>query len=152
MHPILLVEDDPFVSWITLHLLQSVISHPVLTAEDGRTALECVAATPLAAIILDMELPDISGMTVLKTLRQSTLINALTPVAIISANEIDEASRWMHSGFISDVARKPIAQSRLAQLLFRCGLSCRTLSDGPECARLHHGLSSKRDGAGSRHN
>ena len=52
------------------------------TCEDGETALEILAAERYDLVLLDLNLPKVDGMTVLRTLRKSDLE---TRVLILSA-------------------------------------------------------------------
>ena len=68
MH-LLLVEDDPRLQRVLRRLLEDD-RHVVEVAPDGRTALELADATAgIEAVILDLGLPDISGLEVARRLR-----------------------------------------------------------------------------------
>jgi DNA-binding response OmpR family regulator len=69
MH-LLLVEDDPRLQRVLRRLLEDD-RHVVEVAPDGRTALELADATAgIEAVILDLGLPDVSGLEVAKRLRK----------------------------------------------------------------------------------
>ena len=69
MH-LLLVEDDPRLQRVLRRLLEDD-RHVVEVAADGRTALELVEATAgIETVILDIGLPDISGLEVAKRIRR----------------------------------------------------------------------------------
>ena len=60
------------------------------TCEDGETALEILAAERYDLVLLDLNLPKVDGMTVLRTLRKSDLE---TRVLILSP-EARSQIRW----------------------------------------------------------
>jgi len=80
---ILLVEDDQLIgSGIEAGLSQAAFS--VDWAKDGREASLALATTPYSLIILDLGLPRIPGMEILKEIRQSR--NDI-PVLILTARD-----------------------------------------------------------------
>src|SRR5579859_5205380 len=66
---ILAVDDDP--AWLTL--LSSILGegYGVLTATNGRSALEQAEGKSLDAVLLDWRLPGMGGLEVLKLLKKS---------------------------------------------------------------------------------
>lgn len=79
---ILLVEDDDLLGRALYTGLQQAGYSPEWVT-DGETALEAVRSTPFTAIALDLNLPGISGIEVLKTLRQKSKM----PVIIMTARD-----------------------------------------------------------------
>ncbi len=70
MKKILVVDDDPIERRLLSTVLGKVGGYEVLTAEDGRLGIER-AVDSVDAVILDLQLPDMSGIEVLKKLKQS---------------------------------------------------------------------------------
>src|ERR671925_9064 len=84
---ILLVEDDPTLRQaLTFNLTRE--GYEVTTAGDGESALEAARNQRLDLILLDVMLPGMSGMEVLRVLRREAIA---TPVIILSekGDEID---------------------------------------------------------------
>jgi DNA-binding response OmpR family regulator len=68
MH-LLVVEDDPRLSRVLKRLLEED-RHVVEVAEDGETGLEIALEAPgIEAVILDIGLPDVSGLEVARQIR-----------------------------------------------------------------------------------
>jgi two-component system, OmpR family, alkaline phosphatase synthesis response regulator PhoP len=84
---LLLVEDDPTLRQaLTFNLTRE--GYEVATAADGEAALEAARGDRLDLILLDVMLPGMSGVEVLRVLRRD---GVTTPVIILSAkgDEID---------------------------------------------------------------
>ena len=84
---LLLVEDDPTLRQaLTFNLTRE--GYEVATASDGETALEAARNDRLDLVLLDVMLPGMSGVEVLRVLRRE---GVTTPVIILSAkgDEID---------------------------------------------------------------
>ncbi|HEU0027420.1 MAG TPA: response regulator transcription factor [Ktedonobacterales bacterium] len=81
--PILLVEDDDALrDTLAYNLRQD--GYETLTAADGVTALELARAHPLALVILDVMLPRLDGLEVLRQLRARPE-TARVPVMMLTA-------------------------------------------------------------------
>ena len=94
----------------------------VATAAGGREALEMVAQRPPAVIVLDVTMPDLDGVTVVKRLRAGGID---VPVCILSArDEVEDRVAGLQAG-ADDYLVKPFAiaelTARLQALLRRRG-------------------------------
>lgn len=69
MDPILVVDDDPTVTEVVQAYLQQA-GLPTLSASDGGTAIELVAQSDPALIVLDLMMPGIDGLAVCRRVRQ----------------------------------------------------------------------------------
>lgn len=77
---------------------------------DGETALELLAAERYDLVLLDLNLPKVNGMTVLRTLRK---IDLETPVLILSArSEISDKVEGLDAG-ANDYLAKPFHLAEL---------------------------------------
>ncbi len=86
MGRILLVEDDPALARGVSALLRSA-GHSVDIAEDGETAVQVVRDEPYALVLLDIGLPDMSGLDVLNVIRRS---ESKVPVLVLTARDAIE--------------------------------------------------------------
>ena len=106
---VLLIEDDERVS---AHIAKGLreAGHNVDVLADGREGLYRTAAETYDAIILDRMLPNVDGLTILRTMRGA---NNTTPVLVLSAlGEVDERVRGLKAGG-DDYLVKPFALSEL---------------------------------------
>lgn len=81
---ILLVEDDTEISEMLKNFLITE-NYEVVTACDGESACERFFADEYSIVLLDLMIPKISGMEVMKTIRASSTV----PIMIISAKDTD---------------------------------------------------------------
>jgi two-component system KDP operon response regulator KdpE len=105
---ILLVEDDR-VLLRTLTIGLRAEGHHVITAADGRTALDAVREDQPELVILDLGLPDISGMDVLTSLRAW---NSL-PVIVLSARTDSSDKVGALDAGADDYVTKPFGMEEL---------------------------------------
>jgi CheY-like chemotaxis protein len=110
--PILLVEDNPDDEALTLRALQrNKIECPVIVAHDGVEAIDCLfgnAAHPLPALILlDLKLPRVDGLEVLRRIRAHPRTRMLPVVILTTSNERQDVIESYSRGANSYV-RKPV--------------------------------------------
>ena len=108
-HPLLLVEDNPAIARVYLEYLRRG-PYDTLHCETGGAALAALGENSYAAVLLDIELPDMSGMEILKWIAQRRLNTAV--VVITAHGSINIAVEAMREG-ASDFLVKPFAPERL---------------------------------------
>jgi PAS domain S-box-containing protein len=86
--PLLVVDDDPVNrDMLSRRLIRR--GYTVATVASGREALAYVAAHPVALVLLDVQMPEMSGLEVLQALRQ-TQSSARLPVLMVTAKDQSE--------------------------------------------------------------
>lgn len=91
--PILLVEDNPLDVDLTLRAFRRrKLINPILVARDGEEALAWIprwesGETQPTVILLDLNLPRIDGLTVLRTLKTHALLRRIPVVALTTSKE-----------------------------------------------------------------
>ena len=83
MTAILVVDDDPGIRVVMRAVLEHE-SYEIHEAEDGETALRLVAEQPPDLIILDLMMPGIGGLEVLRTLKADEQ-TWLIPIVVLTA-------------------------------------------------------------------
>jgi CheY-like chemotaxis protein len=83
--PVLVAEDDPRSLRMVTLMLQS-LGAQVTAVTNGQEALDAILATPGAfrAAVLDLQMPVLSGVDVVRRLRTEPAVQAL-PVVIVTA-------------------------------------------------------------------
>jgi CheY-like chemotaxis protein len=104
---VLHVEDNPANLELVAQLLAQRPQHRLLAASHGALGLEFARAHLPAVILMDINLPDISGREILRIL-QADPATAHIPVIALSANAMpDEIQSGLQAGFFRYVT-KPI--------------------------------------------
>jgi len=105
MHDILLVDDDPKMLEI-LGVSLGKRGFTVRTASNGNDALAQAADRPPSLVILDLALPDMTGLDVLARLRSSE--DSACPVLFLSAEPDLNARVSALEGGAHDFLQKPV--------------------------------------------
>jgi two-component system response regulator len=144
-HVILLVEDNPDDEALTLRALQkNNITNEVVVARDGVQALDYVFGTGAYAgrdtsfspqiILLDLKLPKIDGIEVLRRLRGDPRTK-LTPVVILTSSN-EERDLLAGYGFgANSYVRKPVDFDQFAEAVRYLGLYWLVLNQPPPVTR-----------------
>ena len=111
MH-ILLVEDDPFIAKAVCAALESE-AHAVTWTPTGREGLAVIATGTPDAVLLDLGLPGMDGIDVLKSIRAMTKPLCDTPVIIVTAREALESRLEGLDAGADDYILKPFHMSEL---------------------------------------
>jgi DNA-binding response OmpR family regulator len=119
---VLLVEDDPLLGEGVRHAL-SREGHSVTWAKDGEEALAAAATQTYSCILLDLRMPQLSGLAVLKRLRAQ---GNRTPVIIVTASELPGQKIEGLDAGADDYLVKPFD---LEELLARVRAQIRRLDD-----------------------
>jgi two-component system response regulator len=138
---ILLVEDNPDDEELTLIALRdNKISNPIVVARDGQEALDYLFGagqytgrdsreTP-ALILLDLKLPKVSGLEVLRRLRAHEHTR-LTPVAILTSSKEDSDVLQSYSLGANSYIRKPVDFPQFIEAVRQLGLYWLVLNEPP---------------------
>lgn len=119
---LLVVDDDPsMVRYLTQVIHSSEYELPArdyrfLTASTGEEALQHLAEGEVDAVLLDLDLPDINGLTLLNMIQKDDRLNQL-PVVIISAQDLPGALFTPKSGSMQVRVNHPFAISELQTIL-----------------------------------
>src|SRR5437868_6203297 len=114
MATLLLIDDDPDLLRDRVSHVLPAPAHRVEVAQTGAEGLERVAAACPDVILLDLRLPDQSGLDILRQLRQ---IDARIPVVMVTvARSSDSAIEAMRHGAY-DYLLKPIDLQKLDRVI-----------------------------------
>ncbi len=107
MNGMLLVVDDSLISRELMHRRLIREGHEIVVAECGHSTLEAVALHPIELVLLDLNMPDMSGMEVLEILRRRFTPIEL-PILMVSSNDDVHAMVRAIDGGANDFFTKPV--------------------------------------------
>jgi CheY-like chemotaxis protein len=137
---LLLVEDDQKTQVAVQSLLRKK-DIQITIAGTGATALEELARTRFGCVILDLQLPDMTGFEWLERMESAAGGNETPPVIIYTARELTEEENWRlsrYSGSIIIKGAKSPARLLDEVTLFLHSVESTLSSDQQEIIRMQH--------------
>ena len=142
---ILLVEDNPDDVALTLRAFNKRrVVNPVQVVRDGAEALDFFFCTGAyagrnieeqpALVLLDLKLPKVDGVEVLRRLRQDPRTNLLRVVVLTSSNEEIDIQSSYRAGANSYI-RKPVDFEQFIEVAGQLGFYWLMLNEPPPPAR-----------------
>src|SRR5256712_8225664 len=137
---ILLVEDDPDDEALAVRALEQYrITNDIVVVRDGVEALEYLFCTgtyaardpePPFVVLLDLKLPKLDGLEVLRRLRSDDRPRFVPVVVLTSSDEEQDIMRGYSLGANSYV-RKPIDFAQFSEAVRQLGLYWLVLNEVP---------------------
>jgi two-component system, response regulator len=138
---ILLVEDNPSDIELTRRALdKSRVVNELVVAEDGREALDYLfgegayagrnAADTPALVLLDLKLPRVEGLEVLRRVRGDDRTRRL-PVVILTSSREEQDLAYGYDLGVNSYIRKPVDFAQFAETIRHLGLYWLVLNEAP---------------------
>ena len=112
MHTILLVDDSPTIRKMVRAALGSLDNVEFVEAASGLQAIETLAVQTIGLVVLDLNMPDMHGLDVLRFLRSHAQYKRL-PVMVLTTRGDDSSREAALSAGASSYLTKPFAPSEL---------------------------------------
>lgn len=139
---ILLVEDNPDDEALTLRAMNKMsITNQIYVARDGAEALDFLFSTGIyanrrlnelpAVILLDLKLPKVDGLEVLRKLRSNELTRYIPVVVLTNSNEEQDILSSYSLGANSYV-RKPVDFQMFTNLVGQLGKYWLAINETPQ--------------------
>jgi CheY-like chemotaxis protein len=146
LKPILLVEDNPNDLELTLiALAKSQLANEVVVVRDGAEALdylhrrgefkERTVGNP-AVILLDLKLPKVDGLEVLKEIRETEALKSIPVVMLTSSKEEQDVVRSYELGVNAYVV-KPVDFTEFVRAIADLGIFWAVLNEPPPGSRRY---------------
>ncbi|HAJ26320.1 MAG TPA: two-component system response regulator [Syntrophus sp. (in: bacteria)] len=146
---ILLAEDNPDDVELTIRAFRkNHISNEVIVAKDGAEALAYLHGTGMYAgrditvipvvVLLDLKLPKIDGLEVLKVIRQNEFTKLLPVVILTSSAEQQDVINGYNLGANSYI-RKPVDFEQFTEAIKSLGLYWLVWNEPPPTKRKSEG-------------
>lgn len=110
---ITIIEDEPFIIEALSFILKKE-GFIVKSISDGAKAIEFVKDTNPDLVILDIMLPNVSGMKILEDIRSTELIAEL-PVLMLTAKGQKKDRRAAEDAGVNEFMTKPFDNAELIQ-------------------------------------
>ena len=138
---VLLVEDNPKDLELTLHALREEnLNDCVEVARDGEEALDFLFCrgthskrsfeSPPKLIILDLKLPKVDGLQVLRAIKNDARTRAI-PVAILTSSNEDRDLVDGYKMGVNSYLRKPVDFDQFREIVKQLGLSWLGVNQSP---------------------
>jgi PAS domain S-box-containing protein len=111
---VLYIEDNAVNALLVEELLRPWTSIRLRLAVNGREGLHAAANEELAAVLLDMQLPDMNGLEVLKRLRGAEGAQPPIPIIVLSASAMPDEVAAARAAGATDYWTKPLDFERFA--------------------------------------
>lgn len=105
MTKILLVDDDEAVRRMFSESLQKVDGFSVDTADDGNQALLKIAQTKPDIIILDIAMPELTGIQVLEVVKSDSKFKKIPIVMLTATTDYAEINECLAKGAASYITK-----------------------------------------------
>ena len=112
---VLVVDDDPAIRDALRELFERA-GLQVRTAQDGRQALDLVAAERPNLILMDYEMPEMDGVSACEKLKENPATSGI-PVLLATRSQVNLASLTYADGFLVKPYRQDVLFSLVRKLL-----------------------------------
>ena len=140
--PILLVEDNPDDEKLTARAIKkNGVANEVVVARDGAQALDYLfgknkpgepdsTSSPPALILLDLKLPKVDGLEVLRQIRGNPKTKML-PVVVLTSSKEEQDLITSYSLGANSYVRKPVDFTEFVDAVRQLGLYWLVLNETP---------------------
>ena len=131
--PILLIEDNPMDVDLTQRaFIRHKLANPLRVARDGQEALDLIEAWQAgdiipSVILLDLKLPKISGLEVLRVIRAHPIFGTVPVVVLTSSAEDGDINEAYSLGANSYIV-KPVDFDKFIEVARQLGVAARFVS------------------------
>ena len=138
---LLLVEDNPDDELLTIRALKKKnVLNEIVVARDGQEALDYLfdegrhagrGRTPPEIVLLDLNLPKVSGLEVLRQIRANPATRLL-PVIILTTSDEESDRMGSYARGANSYIRKPVDFGQFGEAIEQLGLYWLVLNRGPK--------------------
>lgn len=134
-HRILIVDDEPGMRFYCRHVLEAEDGPRCDEADSGEMALEKIKGSRYDLLLLDVDMPEMTGVEVCRFLRENPPYPNLKVVMMSGRADPDEMARMLLNG-ANDYLVKPLSVTRL-QSKVKAALSLKDAQDRADLLNSH---------------
>lgn len=145
---ILIVEDNPEDAELTIRALKkSNLANHIYIAENGEIALDFIfgrgefadrdKAKHLKVIFLDLKLPKVGGLEVLKEVKSNEATKSL-PIVVVTSSKEDPDIKAAYALGANSYIVKPVDFDSFTEAISQTGLYWLLINVPPKTNRSHH--------------
>jgi two-component system, response regulator len=139
---ILLVEDNPHDAELTIRALRKHnLANQLIAVEDGAEALDFIFCrgtygqrefgNPPRVVLLDLKLPKVNGLEVLRALKQDEKTRAI-PVVVVTSSREDPDIKTAYALGANSYVVKPVEFDAFAEAVANLGLYWLLVNQAPK--------------------
>ena len=113
MISVLIVDDSATIRRMVRAALQAIADTQFVEAETGLEAIERLAFAPVRLIVLDLNMPDMHGLEVLRFVRAHAAYREI-PVLVLTTRQDEESRQAALTAGATAYLTKPFAPATLA--------------------------------------
>ncbi|MGA9377961.1 MAG: response regulator [Phormidium sp.] len=112
---ILVVDDDEAIQEVIKSCLEELVGWQVVLAGSGLEGLRIANAEPLDAILLDISMPEMNGIEMLRKLQENSITRKI-PVVLLTARTLSpERQQFLQLQQVAGVIVKPFNIIKLVE-------------------------------------
>ncbi len=113
---VLIADDNELNRWLLCEQLQQWATD-ITAAKDGKEAWQLLQSRTYSLMFLDLNMPFLNGLELIKKLRTSKTANQATPAIAITAHADDRQHQMVITAGFNDILVKPILLQALKQVI-----------------------------------
>jgi two-component system, chemotaxis family, sensor kinase CheA len=112
--PVILVAEDSFTARELQRTILETAGYQVLTARDGREALDVLGREPAVALVVtDLEMPQVGGLDLTRAIRADPARSSLPVVVVTAHGSEEDVRRGIEAGADAYMAKRSFDQHAL---------------------------------------
>lgn len=118
----ILIAEDNAINQLLIRTMLENAGHQVAVADNGLKALDAVMRTEFDLVMMDVNMPEMDGMTATKRIRALPEPKSRLPIIALTANAMKGDRERVLAAGMNDYVSKPINPAKLGQAIERqCG-------------------------------
>lgn len=111
---ILVVDNEQYIQEVAKVCLETVAGWEVLLASSGKECLSLAEGEQPDAILLDVMMPDMDGMTTFQKLQENSATQTIPVILLTAKVQSSDRRRYAQTGIVTAIA-KPFDPLKLAE-------------------------------------